>query len=95
MLSVLVDPALARFGTPTPTGRVAVWLAASAPNWVAGTRLNARPDREPVEPRTGQAVILRARHTLFWISIQYRSVLLLGVIAALGTFFAKVPGRPV
>lgn len=95
MLSVLVDPALTRFGIPTPTGMVAVWLAASAPNWVAGTRLNARPDREPVDPRTGQAVILRARHTLFWIPIQYLSVLLLGVVAALGTFFAKVPGHPV
>ena len=97
VLSVLVDPALARIGIPTPTGVVAVWLAAAALNWVIGTRLNVRPDRELVDPRTGQTVILRARHTLFWIPMQYLSVLmlLLGVMAALGAFFAKVPGRPV
>lgn len=85
VLSVLVDPALARFGIPTPTGVVALWLSAAALNWIVGTRLNARPDRELVDPRTGQTVILRARHTLFRIPMQYLSVLmlLLGVLAAI------------
>ncbi len=97
VLCVLLDPALARIGVPTPTGVVAVWLAAAALNWVVGTRLNARPDRELVDPRTGQTVVLRSRHTLFWIPMQYLSVLmlLLGLAAAVGAFFAKVPGRPV
>ncbi|WP_407529192.1 hypothetical protein [Methylobacterium oryzisoli] len=93
---VLVDPALARIGLPTPTGVVVVWVAAAVLNWVVGTRLNNRPGRELVDPRTGQVVILRGRHTLFWIPMQYYSVLilLLGAVAILGALGAGTPRRP-
>ncbi|UHC19880.1 hypothetical protein LRS73_33320 (plasmid) [Methylobacterium currus] len=93
--SVLLDPALARIGIPTPTGVVLVWAAAAAFNWWLGTRLNHRPGRELVDPRTGQTVILRRRHTLFWIPMQYYSVLmvLLGALAMLGAMQAGAPGR--
>ena len=95
--SVLLDPALARLGIPTPTGVILVWVAAAGFNWWLGTRLNNRPGRELLDPRTGQTVILRSRHTLFWIPMQYVSVLMLclGGLAALGAFMAKLPGRPV
>ncbi|GJD95871.1 hypothetical protein [Methylobacterium iners] len=85
--SILLDPALARLGVPTPTGVVLVWVAAAVLNWILGTRLNNRPGRELVDPRTGQVVVLRPRHTLFWIPMQYYSVLLLliGALAVLGS----------
>ncbi|AWN51780.1 hypothetical protein [Methylobacterium sp. 17Sr1-1] len=93
--SVLLDPALARTGIPTPTGVVLVWIAAATFNWWLGTRLNNRPGRELVDPRTGQIVILRRRHTLFWIPMQYYSVLmvLLGALSVLGAMHGSSPGR--
>lgn len=95
--SVLLDPALARVGIPTPTGVVLVWIVAVGANWWLGTRLNGRPGRELVDPRTGERVILRPRHTLFWIPMQYYSVpmVLLGALAVVGAMHAGVPGRPV
>lgn len=53
--SVLLDPALARWGIPTPTGVVLVWLVAAFANWRLGKGLNGRPGRELVDPRTGSA----------------------------------------
>ncbi|MEH3143802.1 MAG: hypothetical protein PGN34_00215 [Methylobacterium frigidaeris] len=98
VLSVLADLELSRRGLPGPAAVVAVWLAATALNWVVGRRLNGRPDRELVDPRTGQVVILRQRHTLFWIPMQYYSVLML-LLGALALFAAMQgggsSGRPV
>ncbi|MBN4098446.1 MULTISPECIES: hypothetical protein [Methylobacterium] len=95
--SVLLDPALTRLGVPTPTGVILVWVVAAGFNWWLGTRLNGRPGRELLDPRTGQTVILRPRHTLFWIPMQYYSVLmvLLGLLAVIGAMHAGSPGRPV
>ncbi|KQP40055.1 hypothetical protein ASF49_21355 [Methylobacterium sp. Leaf104] len=97
VISVLLDPALARLGVPTPTGVVLVWLAAAFANWTLGIRLNGRPGRELIDPRTGERVVLRARHTLFWIPMQYYSVLmlLLGALAAFAALMAHGPGRAV
>lgn len=95
--SVLLDPALARMGIPTPTGVVLAWLVAAFANWSLGKRLNQGPGRELIDPRTGERVILRGRHTLFWIPMQYYSVLMLilGALAAFAAFMAHAPGRPV
>ncbi|MGU3668120.1 hypothetical protein ACLBX9_28365 [Methylobacterium sp. A49B] len=95
--SVLLDPALARLGIPTPTGVILVWVVAAGFNWWLGTRLNNRPGRELLDPRTGQTAILRPRHTLFWIPMQYYSVLmvLLGVLAVIGAMHAGMSGRAV
>lgn len=97
VLGVLIDPVLARLGVPTPIGVVLVWLAAAFANWALGTRLNARPGRELIDARTGERVILHSRHTLFWIPMQYYSVLmlLLGALAAFGALMAHGPGRAV
>ncbi|MCF4129594.1 hypothetical protein [Methylobacterium sp. SyP6R] len=95
VVSVLLDPALARIGIPTPTGVVLVWVVAAAFNWWLGTRLNDLPGRELVDPRTGQIVILRGRHTLFWIPMQYYPVLMvvLGILSVLGAMHGGSPGR--
>jgi hypothetical protein len=39
--------------------------------WFLGQRLNGRPSRILLDPETGEQVIWRARHTLFWIPMQY------------------------
>ena len=94
--SVLIDPALAKIGVPPPTGVVLIWLAAAVLNWIVGTPLNNRPARELVDPRTGQLVTLRSRHTLFWIPMQYYSVLmlLLGILAVIGAMHIGAPRQP-
>ncbi|MGU3538044.1 hypothetical protein [Methylobacterium sp. A54F] len=83
---VLLDPLLARLGLPAQSGLIVGWLAAAAVNGWVGTRLNGGQGRELIDPTTGQRVILRRRHTLFWIPMQYYSVLmlLLGILAVLG-----------
>ncbi len=95
--SVLLDPTLARVGIPTPTVVILVWAIAIGFNWWLGTRLNNRPGRELLDPRTGQTMILRSRHTLFWIPMQYYSVLmvLLAAFAVVGAMHASPSGRPV
>lgn len=67
---------------PAMSGQVGIaigLLAAAAANWWVGFRLNNRPGRELVDPNTGGRVILKRRHTLFWLPMQYYSVLLLMV----------------
>jgi hypothetical protein len=65
-------------------GRVALpaslFLAAAA-NWVVGRRLNGHPPRKLFDPKTGQSVLLKSRHTLFFVKMEYWSVpaVLLGV----------------
>ena len=49
-------------------------FAAAAVNWMVGRKLNGQPSRELVDPRTQERVILRRRHALFWIPVQYWSV---------------------
>jgi len=52
-------------------------LVAAAVNWVVGRRLNGRPARELVDVRTGERVTLRASHALFFVPMQWWSVLML------------------
>jgi len=73
-------------------------LAAAVLNWWVGIRLDNRPGRELVDPKTGGRVILKRRHTLFWVPMQYYSALLL--LIAVIALFAPAPvgpgiGRPV
>lgn len=49
-------------------------FAAAGANWVVGRRLNGAPPRELVDPATNQRVLLRRRHALFWVPIQYWSL---------------------
>jgi len=43
--------------------------------WFLGTKL-ADPGRQLIDPQTGQVVMLRKKHTLFWIPMQYFGIIL-------------------
>jgi outer membrane lipoprotein SlyB len=64
-----------------------VGLVASAiATWIVGIRLNdPAQDRVLVDPQTGQRVVLRRRHSLFWIPMQWWAPLaaIAGIILAL------------
>ena len=49
-------------------------FAAAAANWIVGRRLNGRPPSELIDPATNERVLLRRRHALFWVPVQYWSV---------------------
>ena len=49
-------------------------FAAAWANWTLGRRLNSRPGRELVDARTGERVVLRRTHRLFWIRMEYWSI---------------------
>lgn len=57
-------------------------LAAAGANWWVGQRLNGRPGRVLLDPATGQQVVLRRRHSLFFIPVQWWAVPL-AVVAAI------------
>jgi hypothetical protein len=56
--------------------------------WFTGVRLNSQPGRQLVDPKTGRNVVLRRRHTLFWIPMQYWApvLALIGVIVSINGF---------
>lgn len=56
--------------------------------WFTGVRLNGQPGRRLVDPKTGKDVVLRRRHTLFWIPMQYWApvLALIGVIVMINGF---------
>lgn len=64
------------------TGAYQEWMAgvalllAAIPVWLIGRRLNGRPGRTLVDQATGQQVTLRARHDLFFITMEYWAPLL-------------------
>lgn len=49
-------------------------LAAAAANWWVGRWLNGRPGRVLLDPATGQQVVLRRRHSLFFIPAHWWAV---------------------
>jgi hypothetical protein len=52
--------------------------------WFAGVKLDARPGRRVIDAETGQELILKASHDLFWIPFKYWAF----PILALGIWFA-------
>jgi hypothetical protein len=53
---------------------VALGTAVAAATWIVGRRLNTTPPRALIDPATNARVLLRRRHTLFWVPAQYWSV---------------------
>ncbi|EIZ86520.1 hypothetical protein WYO_0788 [Methylobacterium sp. GXF4] len=49
-------------------------FAAAAATWMVGRRLNTTPPRALIDPATNARILLRRRHTLFWVPAQYWSV---------------------
>ncbi len=50
------------------------FLAAAAAVWVLGQRLNGAPGRELLDPRTGETVVLRPSHGLFFVPVQWWAI---------------------
>jgi len=73
-------------------------LAAAAMNWWAGRRLNGGTGRVLLDPTTGQQVVLRRSHSLFFIPMQWWSVpmLVFGLfLLGVGLFGKKqFPAQP-
>ena len=65
-------------------------LAGAAAVWWVGRWLNGRPGRELVDPRTGERVLLRPSHRLFFIPMQWWAVPL--VVIGLFVLVATVLG---
>ena len=67
-------------------------LITAALLWWLGKRLNSAPGRELVDPKTGERLVLRRRHSLFWIPMQWWAIPYLVVAAfVLISFFTQKP----
>ncbi len=66
-------------------GALGTFLGAGLVLWL-GIALD-KPGRTLVDPKTGQAVVLRRKHTLFWIPLQYLAAIL--AVVALGMLAVK------
>ena len=63
-------------------GSVVASVVSAALVWIVGRRLNTLPGRELVDPKTGERLVLRRRHTMFWIPMEWWSLacLLVGAV---------------
>lgn len=69
--SIVGQAAYSRISTPLS---LLFGLAAAAAVWLVGTKLNGVPGRLLVDPRTGQQVVLRKRHDLFFVPMQWWAI---------------------
>jgi hypothetical protein len=66
----------------------ALSLLISAPViWYLGIKLNNKPGHVVIDPKTQREIIIRKRHTLFWIPLQYCSIVI--IILSIVLFFHK------
>lgn len=61
-------------------------LASSALVWFSGKKLNSDPGRVMIDKASGQEVVLKSSHTLFFVKMEYWAIL----IAALGLFMVII-----
>ena len=61
---------------------MALLLASAFVIWWFGKRLESRPGKELMDPQTQEKVILKERHTIFWMPLHYFAV----VVAAFAIF---------
>lgn len=54
----------------------AMLIASSIVVWWLGKRLENIPGRELIDPQTQEKVILKEKHTIFWIPLHYFSFIL-------------------
>ncbi|WP_376096446.1 hypothetical protein ACE7GA_04890 [Roseomonas sp. CCTCC AB2023176] len=71
-------------------------LAAAAAVWWVGKRLNDQPGRELIDARTGERLILRPSHRLFFIPMQWWAVPLaaLAAVALVASVVNPPAARP-
>ena len=71
----LVLTAAASAGVPADPSFIVAFLSMAACFWLVGRRLNDPiRDRHLVDPATGEPVVIRKRHSLFWIPVQWFAV---------------------
>ena len=68
-------------------------VVAAVVNWFVGVSLDRRVGRELIDAKTGERVILRRRHRLFWVPMQYWSVVMV-VFAVLSVTSSHAPKPP-
>jgi len=61
---------------------VALWCSAAL-MWLFGSLLARRPGRVLFDPQTGQQVLLKSRHTFFFVHVEYWAYILIafGIVA--------------
>ncbi|MDQ1558488.1 MAG: hypothetical protein QOD32_1548 [Pyrinomonadaceae bacterium] len=77
--SLFGDGAYTAHGLPK---LLALWGAAAL-MWLFGSLLARRPGRVLFDPQTGQQVLLKSRHTFFFIHVEYWAYILIafGIVA--------------
>ncbi len=55
---------------------MAMLIASSLVIWWLGKRLESIPGKELIDPQTQEKVILKEKHTIFWMPLHYFSVVL-------------------
>lgn len=55
---------------------MAILLASALVVWWLGKRLVNLPGKELIDPKTQEKVILKERHTIFWMPLHYFAVVL-------------------
>lgn len=63
-------------------GSIVASVVSAALVWGIGRKLNTMPGRELVDPKTGERLVLRRRHTMFWIPMEWWALasLLVGAV---------------
>ncbi|MDP8100880.1 hypothetical protein [Phocoenobacter atlanticus] len=47
--------------------------------WLIGSKLNGGKGKKLIDPETNETVILKKKHTLFWIPMQWFAIPLIGI----------------
>ena len=63
-------------------------LATAIIVWLVGRKLNSQPAKILIDPQTNQEVILKNKHTMFWIPMEYYAILF--AIGAAAILFKKI-----
>jgi len=56
-----------------------VLMVAAALVWIVGVKLNSDQGRVLVDPQTQEQVVLKRRHTIFWIPMQWASAFIAAI----------------
>jgi hypothetical protein len=48
--------------------------------WFAGKKLNTAPGKRLIDPETNQDVILKNKHTIFWMPLEWFSFVLIAMV---------------
>lgn len=52
-------------------GETVVLILSAIGTWFLGKKLNGAPGKVLIDPQTNQEVVLKDKHTLFWIPLEY------------------------